>query len=68
MTNEELSSFHPSKTLKVSRRERIAFGSGTNVQNIQELLKMFELTQNTMKKMRKTRGKDKMLSGFKNMF
>ena len=68
MTNEELDSYHPSKTLKLSRGERVALGSGTEVQNIQVLLKMFETTQNLMKKMRKTRGKDKMLSGFKNMF
>ena len=67
MTEEELSSFHPSKTLKLSRRERISFGSGTTVQNIQDLLKNFETTQTFMKKMRKTRGKDKMFSGFKDM-
>jgi signal recognition particle subunit SRP54 len=68
MTKDELNSFHPAKTLKLSRRERIAKGSGTEVQNIQELLKTFEATQNVMKKMRKARGKDKMLSGLKNMF
>ena len=68
MTQEELESFHPSKTLKLSRRERIATGSGTSVQTIQELLKNYETTQVFMKKMRKTRGKDKMLSGFGNMF
>lgn len=68
MTEEELNSYHPSKTLKLSRRERIASGSGTDVHNIQELLKNFETTQSIMKKMRKTRGKDKMLSGLKGMF
>lgn len=68
MTQEELESFHPSKTLKLSRRERVAHGSGNNVQVIQELLKNYETTQVFMKKMRKTRGKDKMFSGMGNMF
>lgn len=68
MTEEELESYHPSKTLKLSRRERVSHGSGNPVQNIQELLKNFETTQVFMKKMRKTRGKDKMLSGLGNMF
>ena len=68
MTEEELESFHPSKTLKLSRRERISHGSGTSIQTIQELLKNYETTQVFMKKMRKTRGKDKMLSGLGNMF
>ena len=67
MTQEELESFHPTKTLKLSRRERISYGSGTSIQTIQELLKNYETTQVFMKKMRKTRGKDKMLSGFGNM-
>jgi signal recognition particle subunit SRP54 len=68
MTAEELESYHPTKTLKLSRRERIAHGSGNNIQNIQELLKNYETSQVFMKKMRKTRGKDKMLSGLGNMF
>ena len=68
MTVEELESYHPSKTLKLSRRERVSHGSGNSVQTIQELLKNFETTQVFMKKMRKTRGKDRMFSGLGNMF
>ena len=67
MTVEELESYHPSKTLKLSRRERVSHGSGNSVQTIQELLKNFETTQVFMKKMRKTRGKDRMFSGLGNM-
>jgi signal recognition particle subunit SRP54 len=64
MTQEELTSYHPNKTLKVSRRDRIARGSGTQVQDIQLLLKQFEMTQNMIKRMRKQRGKEKMFQNF----
>ena len=62
MTAEELEDYHPAKLLKQSRRERIARGSGTDVQNVQNLLKQYEMTVNAMKRMRKDRTKGGMLS------
>jgi signal recognition particle subunit SRP54 len=64
MTADELDDFHPSKKLKQSRRERIAKGSGTGPQDVQALLKQYDLATSAMKKLRKDRGKGKgMLSG-----
>lgn len=39
------------------RRKRIAKGSGTSVSEVNKLLKQFEKTRNTMKKMIKTKGR-----------
>ena len=39
------------KLIKGSRKQRIANGSGTNVQHVNKLLKQFEKMQKTMKKM-----------------
>ena len=62
MTAEELEDYHPAKLLKQSRRERIARGSGTDVQGVQTLLKQYEAVITTMKRMRKDRTKGGMLS------
>jgi signal recognition particle subunit SRP54 len=39
------------KLIKGSRKQRIANGSGTNIQQVNKLLKQFEKMQKTMKKM-----------------
>lgn len=63
MTREELDDMHPAKILKQSRRERIAKGSGTTVQDVQAVLKQYEATVGAIRRMRKNRGKDKMFGG-----
>ena len=39
--------------IKASRRKRIASGSGTTIQDVNQLLKQFELTKNMMSRMQK---------------
>jgi signal recognition particle subunit SRP54 len=49
--------------IKGSRKRRIANGSGTQVQEVNRLLKQFTQMQKMMKKMRKRGGMSQMLSG-----
>ncbi|MCI8397223.1 MAG: signal recognition particle protein [Clostridia bacterium] len=49
------------KILNGSRRQRIAIGSGTTVQDINKFMKSFEMTQKMMKQMKSKKG------GMKNM-
>ena len=50
--------------LNASRRQRIAKGSGTTVQDINKFIKSFELTQKMVKKMKNNKGgMNKMLKG-----
>ena len=52
------------KLLNASRRQRIAKGSGTTVQDINKFIKSFEMTQTMVKKMKnKKGGMNKMLKG-----
>jgi len=44
------------KILNGSRRQRIAKGSGTTVQDINKFMKSFEMTQNMMKQMKSKKG------------
>lgn len=44
------------KLLNASRRQRIAKGSGTTVQDINKFIKSFEMTQDMMKKMQNQKG------------
>lgn len=44
------------KLLNASRRQRIAKGSGTTVQDINKFIKSFEMTQTMMKKMQSQKG------------
>jgi signal recognition particle subunit SRP54 len=39
--------------IKASRRKRIAAGSGTSIQEVNQLLKQFEMTKNMMHRMQK---------------
>ena len=59
MTKEEKRN---TKLLNASRRQRIAKGSGTTVQDINKFIKSFEMTQKMMKKVQNGKGK-----GTKNM-
>ncbi|MDH2924589.1 signal recognition particle subunit FFH/SRP54 (srp54) [Nicoletella semolina] len=52
--------------IKGSRRRRIALGSGTQVQDVNKLLKQFDEMQRMMKKMRKG-GMAKMMRGMKGL-
>ncbi|EJS87837.1 signal recognition particle protein, partial [Pasteurella multocida subsp. multocida str. Anand1_buffalo] len=52
--------------IKGSRRRRIAMGSGTQVQDVNKLLKQFDEMQRMMKKMRKG-GMAKMMRGMQGM-
>ena len=54
MTPEER---HQPKILKASRKRRIAAGSGTSVQEINQLLKQFREMQEAMKQMRRGHGR-----------
>ena len=45
------------KILNASRRQRIAKGSGTTVQDINKFIKSFEMTQKMMKQMQSSKGK-----------
>ena len=51
------------KLLNASRRIRIAKGSGTTVQQINQFMKSFEMTQKMMKKMQDGKGLKKMMKG-----
>ncbi len=53
--------------IKGSRRRRIAAGSGTQVQDVNRLLKQFTQMQKMMKKMRKKGGLDRLMGGLKGM-
>ena len=44
------------RLLNASRRQRIAKGSGTTVQDINKFIKSFEMTQKMMKKMKSNKG------------
>ena len=44
------------RLLNASRRQRIAKGSGTTVQDINKFIKSFEMTQKVMKKMKSNKG------------
>ena len=50
--------------LNASRRVRIAKGSGTNVQQINQFMKTFEMTQKMMKKMQDGKGMKNMMKNF----
>lgn len=61
MTKEEKRN---TKLLNASRRQRIAKGSGTTVQDINKFIKSFEMTQKMMKQMKNNKGgMKKMLNG-----
>ena len=61
MTKEEKRN---TKLLNASRRQRIAKGSGTTVQDINKFIKSFEMTQKMMKQMKNNKGSmKKLLSG-----
>ena len=55
------------KLLNASRRQRIAKGSGTTVQDINKFIKSFEATQLMMKKMQSNKGGMKKLMNSMNM-
>ena len=44
------------KLLNAGRRQRIAKGSGTTVQDINKFMKSFEMTQKMMKQMQSNKG------------
>ena len=52
------------KLLNGSRRQRIARGSGTTVQDINKFISSFEMTQKMMRKMKDEKSLKKMMSGF----
>lgn len=49
------------RLLNASRRQRIAKGSGTTVQDINKFIKSFEMTQKMMKQMQNNKGSMKKL-------
>ena len=51
------------KILNGSRRNRIAKGSGTTVQDINKFMKSFEMTQKMMKQMNNKKGMKNALKG-----
>ncbi len=51
------------KIIKASRKRRIAAGSGTTVQEVNQLLRQFRDMQNMMRKMRKGGGLKRLLGG-----
>ena len=51
------------KLLNGSRRQRIARGSGTSVQDINKFMSSFEMTQKMMRKMKDTKSAKNMLRG-----
>jgi signal recognition particle subunit SRP54 len=55
------------KVLNASRRKRIASGSGTDVQDVNRLLKQFQQMQSVMKKMKKMGGGN-LMKGIGKMF
>ncbi len=52
------------KLLNASRRVRIAKGSGTTVQQINQFMKSYEMTQKMMKKMQDGKNMKKLMKGF----
>ena len=60
MTKEEKRNI---KLLNASRRQRIAKGSGTTVQDINKFMKSFEMTQKMMKKMQGGKGMKNVFKG-----
>ena len=60
MTKEERKN---PRILNASRRIRIAKGSGTTVQQINQFMKSFEMTQKMMKKMQDGKNLKKMMKG-----
>ncbi len=55
------------KVIKGSRKRRIAMGSGTQVQDVNRLLKQFDQMQKMMKKVSGKGGMSKMMRGMKGM-
>ena len=53
--------------IKGSRKRRIAAGSGTQIQDVNKLLKQFTQMQTMMKKMSAKGGMQKMMRGMKGM-
>ena len=51
------------RLLNASRRQRIAKGSGTTVQDINKFIKSFEMTQKMMKKMKTEKGMRSIMKG-----
>jgi signal recognition particle subunit SRP54 len=51
--------------IKASRKRRIAVGSGTQVQDVNRLLKQFTQMQKMMKRMRRKGGMQQMMAGMK---
>jgi signal recognition particle subunit SRP54 len=51
--------------IKGSRKRRIATGSGTQVQDVNRLLKQFSQMQKMMKRMRKKGGLGRLMQGLK---
>ena len=56
------------KLLNGSRRKRIALGSGTEVQDVNRLMKQFEQMQTMMKRLGKMGKAGMMRSGLKGLF
>ena len=57
----------PPELLNGKRRERIARGSGTNIQEVNRLIKQFDETRKMMKMMGNKQQMAKMMSQMKNM-
>ena len=53
--------------LNASRRKRIAAGSGTSVQDVNQLIRQFEQAQQMMKQMMNTKGRNRMRMKFPGM-
>jgi signal recognition particle subunit SRP54 len=49
---------HSPKIIKASRKRRIAVGSGTKVQEVNQLLRQFKEMQRMMKQLRRGRGRN----------
>lgn len=62
MTKKERANY---KLLNGSRKKRIAMGSGTNVQEVNKLIKQYEATIGFMKKFKKMNGLKQLFSGMK---
>ena len=54
--------------IKASRKQRIAAGSGTQVQDVNRLLKQFENMQRMMKKVSKKGGLQALMRGMRGQF
>ena len=53
--------------IKGPRRKRIAAGSGTHIQDVNRMLKQFDMMNKMMKKMGSGKMSKKLMSQFKNM-